>query len=263
MADRRLLDRFDPTLAEAFRRTVRNCGGEIWEANGVVSWATSLAQASPAHANGVMRLDRLMSGHEVLSITSAFFRARGHGYTVLARADDRALTAKIEGAGSTVGREHAALMLSSPATGGETPEGVEIRRVKDPTGMLDFCATVIAAAPSNRDMQRFVNLALRRIQALAGPTNAAFLVYHRRTAVACALSMLVDGVAFIGWISTKPEYRRQGLATTVTAAAIRAGFDQGAVLAAALSPVASVPFFTTMGFEQVGQYREYVFPPPP
>ena len=262
MADRRLLNRFDLVLAEAFRRTIRDCGGEIWEANGVVSWASSLKQASPAHANGVIRMNRLMSGREVIGITSGFFRARGHGYTVMVRADDRALRAEIEGAGWSIHAEHVALVMSEPPTEAESREGVEIRRVEDPSGMLEFCATVTAAMGSDPDVQRFVNLALRRIQALLGPTKAAFLAYDEGTAAGCALGSLIDGVAFIGWIGANPEYRRRGLATAVTRAAILAGFDQGATMAAALSPASAVPFLTPMGFEEVGRYREYVFPPP-
>ena len=261
MTDRRLLNRFDLVLAEAFRQTIRNCGGEIWEANGVVSWAGSLTQASPAHANGVMRLNRLMSGREVLSITSGFFRARGHGYTVLVRADDRALIAEIERAGWTMDTEHAALVLAEPLAGAHTEDGVEIRRVKDPTGMLEFCATVTAGLGSGQDVQRFVNVALRRIQALLGPTKAAFVAYEEGTAAASVLSMLIEGVAFLGWICTKPDHRRRGLATAVTSAAIRAGLEQGATLAAVLSPLPAAPMPAAMGFQEVGRYREYVFPP--
>ena len=76
MTDRELLDRFDLALAETYRETIRSCGGEIWEANGVVSWASPLPQASPAHANGVMRTSRVMSPREALGITARFFRAR-------------------------------------------------------------------------------------------------------------------------------------------------------------------------------------------
>ena len=262
MTDKRLLNRFDLVLAESFRQTIRDCGGEIWEANGVVSWASSLKQASPVHANGVLRLNRLMSGREVIGITAGFFRARGHGYTVLVRADDGALRGEIERAGWGMEAEHIALVLTERIEEPEIRPPIEIRRVKDASGMLDYSAAITAAMGSDRDVQRFVNLALRRIQALLGPTKAAYLVYQQGMAVACALGSLTAGVAFIGWIGTRPEHRRQGLATVATRAAIHAGFEQGATMAAALSPVPAVHFFTPMGFEEVGRYREYVFPPP-
>ena len=263
MADLRLLNRFDLVLAESFRRTVRDCGGEIWEANGVVSWASSLKQASPVHANGVMRLNRLMSAGEVMGITAGFFRARGHGYTVLVRSDDHALRAEIERGGRGAEVEHVAMVLTDPSIEPVGTEDVERHRVKDPSGMLEFCATITAAMGSDGDVSRFVNRGLRRIQALLGPTKAAFLAYDDGTAAACALGSLIDGVAMIGWIGTKPEHRRRGFATAVTRDAIRAGLDQGASMAATLSPVPAVPFLTAMGFEEVGRYRECVIPPPP
>ncbi|MDE0170907.1 MAG: GNAT family N-acetyltransferase [bacterium] len=262
MADLRLLNRFDYVLAESFRQTIRDCAGEIWEANGVVSWASSLKQASPAHANGVMRMNRLMSAREVMGITAGFFRARGHGYTVLVRSDDRALTGEIKRSGWGLEAEHVALVLTGPLAVPTSTKGVDRRRVKNPSGMLDFCATITAAMGSGQDVQRFVNLGLRRIQALLAPSKAAFLAYDEGTAAACALGSVIDGVVFIGWVGTKPEHRRRGLGTSVTEAAVQAGFDQGASLAAALSPLTAVPFLATLGFEEVGRYREYVFPPP-
>lgn len=263
MADLRLLNRFDQVLAESFRRTVRDCGGEIWEANGVVSWASSLEQASPVHANGVMRLNRLMSAGEVMGITAGFFRARGHGYTVLIRSDDHALRSAIARGGRATEVEQVAMVLTEPSTEPASREDVERRRVNDPSGMLEFCATVTAAMGSDQDAQRFVNLGLRRMQALAGPTRAAFLAYDDGTAAACALGSLIDRVAFIGWIGARPEHRRRGLATAVTLDAIRAGLNRGAGMAAALSPVGAVPFLASMGFEEVGRYLECVIPPPP
>jgi len=262
MADLRLLNRFDYVLAESFRQTIRDCAGEIWEANGVVSWASSLKQASPAHANGVMRMNRLMSAREVMGITAGFFRARGHGYTVLVRSDDRALTGEIKRSGWGLEAEHVALVLTGPLAVPTSTKGVDRRRVKNPSGMLDFCATITAAMGSGQDVQRFVNLGLRRIQALLAPSKAAFLAYDEGTAAACALGSVIDGVVFIGWVGTKPEHRRRGLGTSVTEAAVQAWFDQGASLAAALSPLTAVPLLATLGCEEVGRYREYVFPPP-
>ena len=262
MVDSRLLNRFDLVLAESFRQTIRDCGGEIWEANGVVSWASSLKQASPVHANGVMRLNRLMSARESMGIPAGFFRARGHGYTVLVRSDDRALRAEIERTRRDLAVEHVAMVLTEPSVVPVSTDDVEIRRVKDPSGMLDFRNTLTAAMGQDRDVQRFVNLGLRRIQALLGPAKAAFLAYDDGTAAACALGSLIDGVAIIGWIGAKPEHRRRGLATAATRDAIQAGFDQGAVMAATLSPLPAVPFLVSMGFEEVGRYHECVIPPP-
>ena len=262
MTDRRLLDRFDSVLAEVYRRTVRDCGGEIWEANGVVSWASPVSQVSPAYANGVMRSNRLMSAREVLGITAGFFRARNRGYTVMVRSDDRALRAELETAAVRMIAEYSAMVLDEPPARSEPPEGVEIRRVTNPSAMFDFCSTAAAGPDSGDDLQVLVNRVLRRIQALLGPSKAALVAYEGAAASSCALETLVDGVAFIGWVSTKPDYRERGLAAAVTRAAVAAGFDQGAEMAAVLSPPERLEMFKTIGFKEVGRYRAYVFPPP-
>ena len=263
MTDRQLLDRFDQVLAEVHRQTIRNCGGEIWEANGVVSWAGSLRQATPSHANGVLRLGRLMSPRQVMGITTQFFGLRGHGYTFIVRADDRALWMEIERAGFTLDAEQAATVLTGAPSEVQSmiEVGVEVRRVKDPSGMFDFCSVVSAGLGRGQDVQRAVNLLLRRIQALKGPNKAGFVAYEKGTAAACALTMVVDGVAFIGWICTEPEYQGRGLATAVTTASVRAGIEMDATMAAVYSGPSTSPMLARLGFEEVGRYREYVFPP--
>ncbi len=260
MDDRNLRDRFDLILAEAYRRIMRTCGGEIWEADGVVSWACSLPEATPIHANGVMRLNRLMSGQQVLGITAGFFRARGHRHAVMARADDRALIVELERAGWRMDQEHAALLLYDLPSARESV--IDIRQVKDPSGMLDFAATVVAGWGAGSGIHPFANLLLRRADFFRASANAAFLGYDRGRPIASTLTMVIDGVVFVDWISTRPEHRCRGFASSVAVSAIKAGFDRGASVAAVLSPVSLFPMFDRMGFHEVGGYLEYGFPQP-
>ncbi len=260
MANRNLTDRFDLILAEVYRRTTRTCGGEIWEANGVVSWACSLSEATPIHANGMMRLNRLMSGRQVLEITAGFFRARGHRHGVMARADDRALIVELERAGWTRVKEHTALVLRDFPSDLESV--ADIRQVNDPSGMLDFGAVVVAGWGAGSGIQPFANLLLRRAEFFRASANAAFLAYNQGIPVASALMMVMDGVVFVDWISTRPDHRRRGFASSVAVSAIEAGFDRGASVAAVLSPVSLLPMFDRMGFQEVGGYLEYGFPQP-
>lgn len=260
MNDRMRSERFDLILAEAYRRTIRICGGEIWEANGVVSWACSLPGATPVHANGVMRLNRQMSGRQVLGITAGFFQVRGNANAVMARADDRALIAELEQAGWTMVQEHRALLLCESSSGMES--AVDIRQVKDPSGMLDFCATVVAGWGADSGIRPFANLLLRRREVFTGSAGAALLAYDQGDPVASALMMIIDGVVFVDWVSTRPEYLRRGLAASTVVAAIRVGFDRGASMAVTLSPVSLLPMFSCLGFREVGRYLEYGFPQP-
>lgn len=260
VTDRNLLDRFDSALAETYRETVRSCGGEIWEANGVVSWASPLPQASPAYANGVMRTSRVMSPREVLGITARFFGARKHGYTLLARSDDRGLWAEAERIGKAMATELSAMVTAAVPPRTAPPDEVEVRPVENPTGMLDFCGVVASSLGPASETRPLVDRVLRRMQALIGTHRSAMVAYEDGSAAASALATLVDGTALIGWVCTRPESRGRGLATAVVDATVRSGFEKGADLAAVLSPPALVPVLDSLGFEEIGRYREYVFP---
>ena len=260
MSDRGLMGRFELALAEIFRGTIRNCGGEIWEANGVVSWASSLRQAPSPYANGVMRTTRTMSPREVVGATARFFSVRDHGYTLLARSDDRALWSEVEGYGRTMNAERSAMVTTEAPSGACVPEGVDLRPVENAAGMLDFCQVVASSLGSEEDARPLVNGVLRRVQNLMGPRRWGVVAYEGGAAAACALITLVEGTASVGWICTKPEYRRRGLATATVGAAVRTGFERGADLATVLSPPALVPLLDSLKFKEIGGYREYVLP---
>ncbi len=262
MRDRRLLNLFDSVLTEMYRRTVRNCGGETWEANGVVCWATSLRQGWPAYANGAMRTNWLISPREVLRIVVRFFGVRKHGYSLMVRADDRALWHEAERTGQVVSAEYFAMMLAEKPDAPDCPDGVEIRVVRKASDMLDLCGVVTAGPDPEGNTRRLANLALRRIQALVGPATSALVAYHHGKPAACALTNRLEGVAFVGWIRTKPEYRGQGLASLVSASAVRAGWEGGATMAGVLSPPSTRSTLESLGFEEVGTYRQYLVMPP-
>ena len=259
MSDRGLMGRFELALAETFRGTIRNCGGEIWEANGVVSWASSLRQAPSPYANGVMRTTRTMPPREVVGATARFFSVRDHGYTLLARSDDRALWSEVESYGKTMSAERSAMVTTEAPSGACVPEGVDLRPVENAAGMLDFCQ-VVASSLGSEEARTLVNGVLRRVQNLMGPLRWGVVAYENGAAAACALMTLVEGTATVGWICTKPEHRCQGLATSVVAACVRTGFDRGADLATVLSPPALVPLLDSLGFKEIGRYREYGLP---
>ena len=259
MTDRELLERFDSALAETYRMTIRSCGGEIWEANGVVSWASPLPQASPAYVNGVMRTSRVMSPSEAVGITARFFGIRRHGYTLLVRSDDRGLWAEVERNGKGLAAELSAMVTAAPPARMAVLDGVDLRPVENPTGMLDFCGVVASSLGPESETKPLVDRILRRAPSLIGNHRSSMVAYEDGSAAACALATLVDGTAMIGWVCTRPEYRGRGLATSVVDATVRSAFEEGADVAAVLSPPALVPVLDSLGFEEIGRYREYVF----
>ena len=185
---------------------------------------------------------------------------RDHGYTLLARSDDRALWSEVESYGKTLSAERSAMVATEAPSGPGLSKGVDLRPVENASGMLDFCQVAASSLGPEEDARPLVNGVLRRVQNLMGPRRWGVVAYEDGAAVACALMTLVEGTASVGWISTKPEHRRSGLATAVVAAAVRTAFERGADLATVLSPPALVPLLDSLGFEEVGSYRAYALP---
>ena len=152
------------------------------------------------------------------------------------------------------------MVTAAPPSRTAPPAEVELRPVENPTGMLDFCGVVASSLGPESETRSLVDRVLRRAQTLIGTHRSGLVAYEDGSAAACALATLVDGAALIGWVCTRPEYRGRGLATSVVDATVRSGFEKGADLAAVLGPPALVPVLDSLGFEEVGRYREYVLP---
>ena len=78
--------------------------------------------------------------------------------------------------------------------------------------------------------------------------------------VATSSLALNDGVAGIYNVATLPHARRKGLATVLTAQAVRDGRDLGASVAILQSSKAGFGVYRNLGFEQVGELNQYTWP---
>ncbi|MBW3555879.1 MAG: GNAT family N-acetyltransferase [Actinobacteria bacterium] len=75
--------------------------------------------------------------------------------------------------------------------------------------------------------------------------------------VACAALLLTGDVAGVYNVATTPAYRRRGFARALTAAAVSAGVESGAAVAALQSTPAGEPLYRKMGFRTVTHYRQF------
>jgi GNAT superfamily N-acetyltransferase len=69
-----------------------------------------------------------------------------------------------------------------------------------------------------------------------------------------------DGVAGIYNVATLPHARRKGLATALTAHAVREGRGLGALVATLQSSKAGFGVYKGLGFQQVGELNQYTWP---
>lgn len=78
--------------------------------------------------------------------------------------------------------------------------------------------------------------------------------------VATAAVFVSGGGAMIANVATRPAWRRRGIGTAVTAAAVRAGFDGGAAFAWLIASPDGVSPYRTIGFEPVCTIHLYAVP---
>jgi len=243
-------------LAEVLKETARRCGGKTLEEPKLL--LVSGTHPCPIFVNSALRIGHV-DAEEALSRAAAFFAERGYGYEFWVRegTDD-----DIEKAAARLGMRFAAELRGMLLT--EIPEepqsvaGVEVRRVEDIQVFQDFRDVVAEGfqeeAPGCSDLVRSIFHAPATL--LAGDT-AAFVLYDRGSPASASLTMLKDGIAWIGWVATRQKFRGCGLGRLATIAAARAGFRLGASFASLEATRMGVPVYSRLGFREVLRYRNY------
>lgn len=262
MTPREMLEISDRSLAEFYRMTTRNAGGEIYEWNGLMLYAARSASSSPT-VNGALRLNPALPPREALHRAGIFFGQRRHGYTLTVRAGDRQMENEAIRAGLALSRDEPILALTERPGPAPAPDGLAVQQVTDPASLLDFRATAVAGLADDDPEREAVKAIFPRPDSLAGPDRAGLVGYVGGRAAACAMTTVNYGAALIRWVSTLPAYRRQGFGSALALAAVHTGFDRGARLAMLESPSTGLTLFRRMGFAEIGRYREYAGPAPP
>jgi ribosomal protein S18 acetylase RimI-like enzyme len=242
----------------------------------LVAFARHLARSTPAGALEERRDLLLIAGDEpsavivnsafaigmggdpasILPAAAAFFGRRGHGYGIWTRAHaDAALEAVLPTVGFSLDVDFPVMVLEERPADVPAPDGTVLREVVDAAGVADF-RTADRAGFASHDVERAaVDSAFRDPGSLLDPAVAGFVAYVDGVPAAAALSFTALEVARIGWVGTVPAFRRRGLGAAVTRAAVLAGFDRGARIAALESSPAGVPLYRSMGFRPITSYR--------
>ena len=246
-------------LAEVLKETTRRCGGVALEENGLLLVAAN--HPCPIFVNSAMRTGTL-DAVETLRRSTNFFAALGrHCETWTRVGPDADLEQAAVAAGMRVAIEMPGMVLRQSPEMPEIPADVELRRVKDAQAARDFAQVAVEGfggeAPGFGDL---IGTIFSQPRSLLAPDTAAFVVWHRGHPAATALSMLQDGVAWIGWVATTPQSRGQGLGRLATAAATRAGFTLGADFASLEATKMGEPVYSRLGFREILRYRTY-WPP--
>jgi GNAT superfamily N-acetyltransferase len=257
MNDAELLERVDSNLIESNREGARaTAGGLVHEEGGLVFFVPG--HRFPVGFTGVMRADRSVAAADVLARTRAFFAGRGHGYTyclMMHRDADIAELLQAEGIGLL--GNNPGMVLDARAPELPLPPGVALERVSGAAAARDFAA-VSGAAYATYGMPPDIVLGhFADHRFFEKPHVAAFLAREDGAARAAGMVIVTHGVAGVYWIGTTPEARGRGLGSACTRAAINAGFDMGARVAALQASTMGEPIYLKMGFREITRYPWY------
>jgi GNAT superfamily N-acetyltransferase len=139
--------------------------------------------------------------------------------------------------------------------------GFELRRVDTAEDAADYWK-VAASACASIGFPPEVFAHYENAEDLIADRIAAFLARRDDRPVGIAMTIVDHGVAGIYWVSCTEEPRGRGLGWSVTAAAVKAGFEMGAELASLQASPMGESLYRRMGFETIYDYRLYLCPEP-
>jgi GNAT superfamily N-acetyltransferase len=243
-------------LAEAMEQMATRCGGAVCNEDGLLLVAGN--HPCPVLLNSALRLGN-MDGDEVLRRARKFFGKIGnHWETWVRDGVDSDLEWAAIAAGMRLAAELSGMMLWQSPEMPEMATDVECVRVEDSRSAGEFTSVVAEGfrdeAPGVSDLVRAL---FSEARSLISADTAAFLVRERGEPTSAAMTIVREGVAWIGWVATLPKARGRGLGKLATAAATRAGFALGAKCASLEATRMGAPVYTRLGFREVLRYRTY------
>lgn len=235
-------------------------GARVEERDGALMVAGATSLPAPA-LNGVIRTDPRTDPAAVLDRARAFFGSLGREFILWA---SDASDADLEQAAMDAGCEqrpplegHPIMVLSLPPPAPEVPPGVELTVVSDVQSAAAFVDVVAESYESLGQPAAVTRAIFAGPQALFLPGVVAFLATVDGAPAASALTIVRGPLTGLYWVGTIGGMRRRGLGELVTRAALRAGFDRGATIAALWSSPPGYQMYRRLGFVETGRYRRY------
>jgi ribosomal protein S18 acetylase RimI-like enzyme len=237
-------------------------GAEVELTDGWLFGAGSFSH--PVISNAAFRADDALDPSELLDRAQAFFAARGRGFALWVRtglAEDRELVAAAEAAGLQTVFGMPEMVLDHRADEEQQPADAELRRVTSAGDAAAYWEVAAAAYVSNGfPPETFAYY--EDHDGLWADNVAAFLARVDGRPAAIAMTIVSRGVAGIYWVGTTEEARGRGLARTLTATAVNAGFELGAESASLQASPMGEPVYRRLGFETIFNYRLFMQPAP-
>lgn len=182
--------------------------------------------------------------------------ARGYTEAYLVALETRQNRAVWQAAGhSQIETEHFMIIpLTEASAARRSLHALNIERVTDDAGLQD-CAAVISTGRDQWTAGFF-----KLINPSVNACQESMRFYLARLAgrpVATAAQFFGGGLAAIWWVTTIPDYRRRGISTAITRAALADSARLGFRAAMVEAPPDAVPMYRRLGFQECGFINVY------
>ncbi|HEX3721174.1 MAG TPA: GNAT family N-acetyltransferase [Nitrolancea sp.] len=185
---------------------------------------------------------------QLVELARAFFGSEGFDVIVESETTT-AFEARLIEHGWQLDEEEPAMLLTPIPEIPPTPAELDIRRVTTEAALADFMGITHTG-------QRWIP----SLEAATDPNVAIFVGYVADRPVAASRINCMGEIGDINGVETLPEYRRRGIGTAMTWAAVAAGRDRDCSAITLSASAMGYPVYRRMGFEPVCVYRTYIQP---
>ncbi len=248
-------------LTEALREVARwRDGTSILEEDDLVLVA-GRDSFPVGYFNAAIRTGARAHADDDIERASAFFGAKGRGYTLWVR---DGLDSDLEDAALARGFENQAEvpgMLVTTRPDDPSPlKGVDVRWAEDEQTVQDFVSIAAEAYVAVHLPAEVTAVAFGEPGRLLVPHVKIVVASVDGTPAAAALVLLSHGTAGVYWVGTREAHRGRGLGDLCTRLVTQAGFDAGANGVCLQATPQGHDVYQRIGYRDVTTYRWYTPP---
>jgi GNAT superfamily N-acetyltransferase len=140
------------------------------------------------------------------------------------------------------------------------PNDARVERVSDEGALREWVRTCLIAFGDSLDIVGPAVEVFRELALRDGREWRCYLATVNGRPASSAGVMMTGGVAGIYWVGTPVEYRRMGLGTAVTAAALRDAHREGYRVGCLTASPLGRPIYAKLGFREYADFRTYRWP---
>jgi GNAT superfamily N-acetyltransferase len=254
------LNQIDRTTAATARHFAAHEDGAVTrEEAGLLMIASPYRFEKSLFYSSARRFDRTVPPEKALAALRTFTDEQtAHENLWLSLEGDPDLVTAAEAAGMHHGIELEDMATTtSPALPDPAP-GVELAPVRDAETAEAFSdvhrALRIEADQDPESVRHFASQAV-----LLDPRIHGFVAYVDGNPAACAMAFRHEETAGLFWVATRTEARNRGLGALVSAACVRAAFQDGAESVTLTATALGAPVYRRLGFERFSTRIRYFY----